>query len=111
MLSALIGPDGTVLFVNESPGVTLTIGHPATGQYSLSASGLGNGSPLPSLTPEGSAAVIYYSGGTSGFGSLDTTVVMADGQDHDWSVTIIGVPPEGAGPMRALKSIPLLRRR
>ena len=92
MVSALIGTDGTVLFANASPGVTLTIGHPATGRYSLSASGLGAGSPLPSLTPEGTAAVIYYSGSTSGIGTLNTAVVMADGQDHDWSVTIIGIP-------------------
>ena len=100
MVSALIGTDGTVLFANASPGVTLTIGHPATGRYSLSASGLGAGSPLPSLTPEGTAAVIYYSGSTSGIGTLNTAVVMADGQDHDWSVTIIGIPLPAPGQCR-----------
>ncbi len=104
VVSGLVFPDGTFQIKNTDPGTTVTVTHPATGQYVLSATGLGTDCPLPMLTAAGGWDGLSYNGGNCGGGNLNgTTVSTSDGQDHAWSFTIVGTdPPGGATPLRHL---------
>jgi hypothetical protein len=94
----LVNADGSTTVTSVSPGVTVTVSHTATGQYALSATGLGP-YPLPTLTSVGAGwEGLYYNGGSTGSdGSLTTTVFTSDGQDHAWSFEVSAPAPTSNG--------------
>lgn len=97
-----VNGDGSLFAKSTSPGATVTITRTGPGTYSLSATGLGTGCPLPALTPVAGSTVLAYSGGGCGGGAVNTTVTTANGQDEDWSATLVGTdPPSSASAARA----------
>ncbi len=105
VVSALVNPDGTLFTVNSSPGATISVSFLSTGQYSLTATGLGTGCPLPALTSYGSSSVVSFAGGSCGNGTISTTVSTGS-TDEFWVVTIVGVPATGAAPAQARSPLP-----
>jgi hypothetical protein len=97
VVSGLVLANGSLSIVSKSPGTNVTVSRTGTGSYSLTASGLGNGCPVPTLTPEGGFSAIQFGGGGCGGGSFNTGVFTGDFQgnlvDHDWSFTIVGSDP------------------
>jgi hypothetical protein len=81
--------------LSESPGVSVTITELSAGDWSMSASGLGNTCPLPALTPQANFTVVSFGGGECGGGTVNTEVRTADGNDHPWGFLLVGVDPPG----------------
>jgi hypothetical protein len=76
---------------------SVTVTHVGPGNYTLTASGLGNGCSIPMLTSEGSGVTEFFTGGgCTGPGAVSTTVLTADGQDQDWAFTLVGTDPPSA---------------
>ncbi len=85
------------ILLSESPGVSVTITELSAGHWSMSASGLGNTCPLPTLTPQADFTAVTYGGGGCGGGNLvGTEVTTADGNDHNWGFLLVGVDPPGS---------------
>jgi len=93
VVSGLVQPNGTFLYgAKPPPGVTVSITHPAQGQYGLHITGLGNACPIPQLTPVAVSTAMYWNGGSCSpdGGEQETTVVTGNGQDINWSFTAVG---------------------
>jgi hypothetical protein len=89
-----VNGDGTLFAESKSPGTNITIARVAPGQYSLSATGLGNECTMPALTPvAGGTPLFFAGGGCPSAGAVSTTIFTANGQDEDWSATLVGVDP------------------
>jgi hypothetical protein len=93
VVSGLVQPNGTFLYgATPPPGVTVSITHPAQGEYGLHITGLGNACPIPQLTPVATFTVLEWDGGacTPTNGEQLTNVHTANGQDEFWSFTAVG---------------------
>ena len=95
VVSGIVNADGTFSVVSKSPGTNVTVSHAGPGHYTLTASGLGNQGPVPMLTAQGGNFGLEFGGGGTGGGSVTTGVFTSDGQDHNWSFTIVGTDPPG----------------
>ncbi len=90
VLSALVEPDGTIYYISKSLGTNLTVTHTASGQYGIVLSGFGGACPIPTLTPYGVSAAMYWFGGSCGGGTQTTTVYTGNGQNEYWSIAAVG---------------------
>ncbi len=96
VVSGIVASDGTPFITNEAPGTSVSTLLVSPGVYQLTASGLGNGCPVPMLTAEGgNFGLEFGGGGCTGPGAVTTDVYTSDGQNHYWAFTIVGTDPVG----------------
>jgi hypothetical protein len=95
--SGLIGGDGSVIALNHTAGVVVTVSRVGTGEYHLAVSGLGSVlCPIPTLTGSATPFSLDFADGTCGAGSFDNDIYTSDGQDHVWGFSFIGYDPAPA---------------
>jgi hypothetical protein len=89
--SALVLGDGTFQVSSETAGVSASVTHNGPGSWTLTASGLGNTCPLPSLSSWSAGATVAMTGGTCSAGTVTVGVASSTGQDQPWSFSIVGI--------------------
>jgi hypothetical protein len=85
----------TIIESNFSPGVEVTVKLLSAGVWELDATGLGEGCPLPALTPhfgtgEGLSVGIQGSGCNPGT-SIGVVVHTSDTENREWSFLWVGI--------------------
>jgi hypothetical protein len=92
--NALVQANGTVSASNVTAG-SLSVTRTAPGRYAVTITGLGNGCPLPSITPIAAYTVLAIDGGGCGGGTVSTSVVSANGQDAAFALLAVGTQSGG----------------
>ena len=98
VINAVVLADGALGPATVPAGMDINVTHPATGQYVVEVTGLGNSCPLP-IANAFAPTFVFLDGGECGGGRAITTFRMGDGQDHAFGLLAVG-----SGPVAAARS-------